>query len=50
MVVILPGCKEMQQVFIPGIINEGRMLTPYGRAALSVEHTAPMDTPQLWKV
>jgi hypothetical protein len=44
----MPGCQDIQQVFIPGITDASGMLTYYGRTALSVEESPLLNTPQLW--
>ena len=47
--ITMPGCKDIQQLFIPDITDVSGMLTYYGRTALSVEETTPLNSPQLWK-
>ena len=47
--ITMPGCKDIQQVFIPDITDISGMLTYFGRTALSVEETTMLNSPQLWK-
>ena len=49
MQITMPGCFDIQQLFIPDITDASGMLTYYGRTALSVEETQPLNVPQLWK-
>jgi hypothetical protein len=47
--ITMPGRSDIQHVFIPGITDQSGLLTYYGRTALSVEETIPLDTHQLYK-